>query len=56
MTVTPCKSFTNHVYLGSGIWALHEKTQVGEFLLGGLELSDNALRSGLGKWAAQLTN
>lgn len=53
MFVQPYEKNQNYVYLGSGIWALYEKNIDGEFLLGGIETSDNYLKSGNVKWAAQ---
>ena len=57
ITVNPYEKNQNYVYLGSGIWALHEKNIDGEFLLGGIETSDNYLKSSNVRWAAQaITN
>ena len=41
------------VYCGSGIWALYSSTDANEFLLGGPELSDDLLTSGMNRWAAE---
>jgi hypothetical protein len=51
--VHPYEKDQNYTYLGSGIWALYENNLSGEFLLGGPETSDNYLRSGETRWAAQ---
>ena len=53
MTVDPYEKNQNYVYLGSGIWALYEKNIDGKFLLGGIETSDNYLKSSNVRWAAQ---
>jgi hypothetical protein len=56
MSIKPYKKNKNYIYLGSGIWALHEKNSEGEFLVGGPEISDNYLVSGSVRWAAQVLN
>ena len=52
-SVYPYEENQDYVYLGSGIWALYENSLDGEFLMGGPETSDNYLRSGEIRWAAQ---
>ncbi len=53
LLVQPYGKNQNYVYVGSGIWALYENNIDGEFLLGGSETSDNYLKSGEIRWAAQ---
>ncbi len=57
MTVIPYEiNNKKYVYIGSGIWALYERDGEQQFLVGGPELSDNYLKSGVEKWAAETVN
>jgi hypothetical protein len=51
--VHPYRKDQRYVYFGSGIWALYGNSPSGEFLLGGPETSDNYLKNGETRWAAQ---
>ncbi|MFC1488587.1 hypothetical protein ACFL6B_01935 [Thermodesulfobacteriota bacterium] len=41
------------VYCGSGVWAIHSSNGNKEFLLGGPELSDDLLATGMTRWAVK---
>ncbi len=52
MSVIPYEDDKNYVYIGSGAWSLYEKSEKGEFLVGGPELSDDTYLSGIARGAA----
>jgi hypothetical protein len=41
------------VYFGSGVWGIYSDTSVGEFILGGPEMSDDLLATSMNVWAAR---
>ena len=53
ISITPYEKDRNFVYVGSGLWALYQKKEDKEYLVGGLEVSDDYLRSGNLMWAAE---
>ena len=54
MSVTPYKN--EYVYLGGGVWGLYERSESDEFIIGGLETTDNYGIAGNNKWAAPTLN